>query len=177
MCIFMFGILIFVFGYKSLLKSIYCKKYEDVVNKASMMYNIEPELIYAIIKNESGFDSSARSLAGALGLMQITPDTFRWLQTYTEDVSMGTEKLFDPEVNINYGTLFISILRRKYNSDDLVLCAYNAGISTVERWIKNGNISDFGEELMVIPYKETREYIIKIKKCEEMYRILYFNKL
>ena len=166
--------LIFIFGYVFFLKSIYPIKYETIVNETSKRYNIEPELIYAVIKSESGFDPNARSSAGALGLMQITPDTFLWLQTYTKEKFENESELFNPDVNIRYGALFLQILRGKYSSDDLVLCAYNAGMSTVDKWLKDENISNYGEELKFIPYKETKDYLNKIKKSKEIYRALYF---
>lgn len=172
--VFAVGMIIFVFGYKVFLKSVYPIKYENIVNESCKMYNIEPELIYAMIKSESGFDEKAESPVGARGLMQITPDTFEWLKIYTNDKDLNIEELFNPEVNIRYGTLFISILRKRYYSDEIILCAYNAGMSTVDRWLKDGKVSNGGEELIFIPYKETREYVSRIKESKEMYKYLYF---
>lgn len=157
------------------MKCVYVRKYEDIVNSASLKYKVEPELIYAIIKSESGFNPNAKSSAGALGLMQITPQTFDWLKGYTKENFLSYEMLLDPKTNINYGTLFISILMQKYNSENLALCAYNAGMGTVERWIKEGKILYSEEDFEKIPYKETRQYLKKIEKCKSMYKELYFN--
>ena len=173
--VFVLSFIVFSLGYNLFLKSIYPIKYESIVNSLSKEYNIEPELIYAVIKSESGFDENAVSSAGALGLMQITPETFSWLQTYNKEPQiMQSSKLFSPEVNIKYGTLFLSILKKRYPSEELVLCAYNAGMNITDRWIKDKKISEFGESVKNIPYKETRNYISKIKKSKEMYKLLYF---
>lgn len=173
--IFILGVAMCSIGYKLFLSSIYPTKYDIIVKDVSQEYNIKPELIYAVIKAESNFNENAESSAGARGLMQITPDTFEWLQGYTNDSHMDKDALYNPDVNIRYGALFLSLLSKKYyQSDDLVLCAYNAGINAVERWLKDDRFSNNGEELKVIPYKETENYVDKIKKYKEIYKSLYF---
>lgn len=173
--IFVLSLIIFILSYTFFLKSAYPIKYENIVNDSAKRYNIEPELIYAVIKSESGFDANAKSSAGALGLMQITPDTFDWLQTYTKEEFMGTNELFNPQVNIRYGTLFLSMLRGKYDSEELVLCAYNAGMTAVDRWLRDERISNFGQGLKFIPYNETKDYVMKIKTSKRIYKSLYFG--
>ncbi len=170
------AVLLLAWGYKTLMEVIYPIKYEGIVSQSSKKHGVEEELIYAIIKAESGFNEDAQSKAGACGLMQITPDTFEWLQLYTKSKKkMGEIHLNDPEVNINYGTMFISMLRKKYGSDDLVLSAYNAGPRTVERWLKDEKISKDGEELRKIPYKETQNYVKRVKQIKKIYKKLYFE--
>ena len=170
------ALFLLAWGYKALMKVIYPVKYAEIVSRASKKHGVEEELIYAIIKAESGFDIDAQSKAGACGLMQITPATFEWLQLYTKSIKkMSDIHLNDPEVNINYGTMFISMLRKKYSSDDLVLSAYNAGPTTIERWLKDEEISKGGEELSKIPYRETREYVKRVKQIEKIYKKLYFK--
>ena len=157
-----------------LYRNIYPKKYEDIVNEVSIKYNLKPELIYAVIKTESNFDPNAKSSAGAIGLMQITEDTFNWLQSMTKE-NMSLQCLYDPYINVSYGALFLSILKEKYCSETVVLSAYNAGMTPVERWLKDENISFLGEDLNYIPYKETRNYVKKVIESEEMYGRLYFK--
>ena len=168
------SLIFLMWGYKTLLGAVYPLKYQEIVSRAAKKYDVEEELIYAIIKAESGFDKNAESKAGACGLMQITPDTFEWLQRRTNS-SLSKSCLSDPEVNINFGTMFISILRGKYSSDDIVLSAYNAGITTVERWLGDENVSEDGEELGKIPYKETRDYVTRVKQIKKIYKKLYFK--
>lgn len=168
-------IILYGIGNINFYKSVYPKKYEDIVNEVSIKYNLKPQLIYAVIKIESNFDPNAKSSAGAIGLMQITEDTFKWLQSITKE-DMPLQYLYDPRVNINYGAMFLSMLREKYYSDDVMLSAYNAGMTPVERWLKDENISLLGEELSYIPYTETRNYVKKVIRSKGMYERLYFKK-
>ncbi len=168
-------IILYGIGNINFYKSVYPKKYEDIVNEVSIKYNLKPQLIYAVIKIESNFDPNAKSSAGAIGLMQITEDTFKWLQSITKE-DMPLQYLYDPYVNINYGTMFLSMLRDKYYSDDIMLSAYNAGMTPVERWLKDESISLLGEELSYIPYTETRNYVKKVIRSKGMYERLYFKK-
>ena len=156
-----------------LLKVIYPIKYENIVNEVSKEYNVESELIYAIIKTESGFDELAESSAGALGLMQITPETFDWLKKNKKGDD-SQENILRPDVNIRYGAFFLKILKDKYNSEFLVLCAYNAGMSAVDRWIKEGKLSEYSDQIKLIPYNETRKYVKRVTDSKEIYKRLYF---
>ncbi len=162
-------------GFLNIMKYIYPIQYESIVNIASETYNVEKECIYAIIKCESGFDSDAHSHADALGLMQITPSTFRWLQLYTHENNADTERLKNPYVNIMYGTLLISILREKYDNEEAVLSAYNAGETVIKRWLADKNISKDGKKLDSIPYKETRRYVKRVQFAKKVYKMLYFS--
>lgn len=178
LCLFLcvISVILYIWGYNIFLKKAYPIKYEQIVLEASQRYNIEPELIYAVIKNESDFLEDAESNAGAKGLMQITDDTFAWLQLYRGNPGMDSSYLKDPSINIDYGVMFICILRKKYGTDDhLVLSAYNAGMNAVERWLKDDKLSDDGEELKAIPYNETRRYIEKVIQSKSVYKKLYFK--
>ena len=156
------------------MKIVYPIKYEDTVNDACTKYEVEPELIYAIIKNESNFDENAISGAGACGLMQITKATFDWLLMYTNE-DLSENDLLNPEININYGVMMMSILKNRYFSEEVALSAYNAGMSTVDRWLKNENYTKNGEELYFVPYKETRDYVKRVEETKSIYKNLYFR--
>lgn len=175
-CLFILGVSAFLTAvlYKPVLKMFYPIKYEDIVTEASETYGVEKELIYAIIKCESGFDEHACSHAGAVGLMQIMPETFKWLKANNSDSQLHEKELENPRTNIMYGTLFISMLRKKYISDDTILSSYNAGESTVKRWLSNKSISADGVKLDNIPYKETKDYVNKVKAAKKFYKNLYF---
>ncbi len=162
-------------GLRFLVESLFPLKYESIVSKASRTYNVEKETIYAIIKCESGFDSDAHSHADAQGLMQITPDTFKWLQMRTNEKNVDMGQLKDPYINIMYGTLLISLLLEKYGDEEVALCAYNAGETVVKRWLDNKNISKDGKTLENIPYKETRRYVKRVKRAKKIYKMLYFS--
>ena len=164
-----------VFAFKSVMKLIYPLKYTEVVEQASERFGVEKELIYAIIKCESGFDENAKSHAGACGLMQITPETFEWLKNNSKKSLSGIGE-DNPDVNIVCGTAFISLLLKKYNNEVLSLSAYNAGMNAVDRWIKqNDNSNDDMGSLDFIPYPETKKYVVRVERAKRIYKKLYFE--
>lgn len=175
-----FFVLIFVLvtvlcGYIFFLHRAYPTTYKEYVETYSEEYNVPPELIFAVIKAESKFKKNALSDSGAIGLMQIMPETFSWLQTHIANETLDEEKLKDPKVNIEYGTYFLSYLRKKYSDEKVQLSAYNAGIGTVEKWLKNKEYSSDGKTLKKIPYKETENYVSEVLKSREKYNKLYYN--
>ncbi|MDD2362290.1 MAG: lytic transglycosylase domain-containing protein [Oscillospiraceae bacterium] len=162
------------FGYVKFMKAAYPMEYNDYVTAYAEKYYFEPSLIYAIIHTESGFRPNAVSSANAMGLMQIKKDTFEWAQSRSpEKEELTTKELFNPEINIHYGVLTLSLLRGEFDDTPTFLAAYNAGIGSVWRWLKNPDCSDDGMMLKYIPYEETRNYIIKVQKAKSMYEKLY----
>ena len=155
----------------------YPLEYSSIVTKEAAANGVEPALVYSVIKTESNFNHNAKSKAGAIGLMQLTPDTFKWLQTKLKPENEYTEDdLYEPAVNIKYGCKFLSILIKKYGNRRTALCAYNAGIGTVNSWLKDTSISGDGKNLTNIPYKETRSYAVSVENNYKQYKELYgFN--
>ena len=149
--------------------------YSDIVEKYAEEYDVPREIIYSVINTESGFNSAAQSGAGAIGLMQIMPDTFEWIA-----MKMGETLLegliYDPHTNIRYGTYFLRYLYKEFDSWDIAFAAYNAGPSRVKNnWLNNPEyIKD--NEIVYIPIEETRNYIKKVNKNIEAYKRLYFSK-
>lgn len=171
----MIGMFFAFLGCKTLIKYLFPIKYESIVNEASETYHVEKEVIYAIIRCESGFNSDAHSHADAQGLMQITPDTFKWLQLHTHEKNDDIARLKNPYVNIMYGTLLISLLLEKYGDEEVALSAYNAGETVVKRWLDDKNVSKDGKKLNNIPYKETRRYVKRVEWSKKIYKMLYFS--
>lgn len=155
-------------------ESAYPIKFEDEVNTASQSYGVDKSLIFAVIRTESGFDPEAGSHAGAMGLMQIMPTTFEWLQTYYDgEITMETDKLTNPEINIDYGTKFLKFLLERYESERAAIAAYNAGFGAVDSWLSDSQYSSDGVHLDTIPYSETSNYVVKVENAREKYRELY----
>lgn len=163
------------FGEK-MMKIMYSKKYENLVVIYSEKYQVDSDLIFALIKAESNFNSSAVSGKGAKGLMQLMEETAKDVSKKTdlkiEPDEIG-EKLLQADVNIELGTKYISILLEKYNNTAITLTAYNAGIGTVDNWIEKGVIKKDGEDIQNIPYKETNNYVRKILRDYKIYKKLY----
>lgn len=168
------------FAYDTYINSSYQLKYEDEVYSASAEYNIPKELIYGVIKTESNFNPDAVSAADARGLMQLTQPTFEWLHTYYSDDdydSSNADLLFDPKINIKYGTLCLSVLLERYDNDlDTAICAYNAGLGNVDEWLTMSQYSADGKTLDSTPFGETNEYLKRVKNNRDKYAELYFSK-
>jgi soluble lytic murein transglycosylase len=166
------------FIYSSIMDAIdkanYPREYSQWVEKYSSEYGIPEYIVYSVIKVESNYNASAVSGAGAIGLMQITPDTFEWLNFLLhEDYEPGM--LYNPETNIRYGTYLLSYLFAEFGSWDEAFAAYNAGMSRVKGWLGNPEYTDDQGKLDNIPFKETREYLAKIERAVQVYLRLYYT--
>ena len=148
----------------------YQQKYTDQVERYSAEFGVEESLVYAVIRTESGFRPEVESAAGAVGLMQLMPSTFDWLQTSLDgEVIYTADRLSDPDINIRYGTYFISYLIQRYGDLDTACAAYNAGVASVDSWLSDPNYSPDGVTLSEIPYKETERYVEKVKSAKAIY--------
>ena len=163
------------YAYNRYVYGTYPLKYQDEVKAASEKYNIDEALIYGVIKTESNFNPDAVSHAGAIGLMQITPDTFEWIQTYYKDDDYTVDDLKNYKVNIDYGTHILSILMDMYGNEDTAICAYNAGIGRVDGWLEDPEYSDDGKTLKTLPIQETENYRNKVQRNKNAYIKLYFE--
>lgn len=161
------------YGYFSFMRKAYPIEYDEYVYKNAVKYHVDKNLIFAVIKSESNFQKDALSSAGAIGLMQIMPDTFDWLQSHNLLPYKDIGHLRDPKTNIEYGTYLLSILQKKYYTIVEVLCAYNAGIGAVDRWLENKKYSSNGKTLDKIPYPETNQYVKNVLDCLQIYKNLY----
>lgn len=158
-----------------ILNKLYPKEYQEYVEKYAKEYNIDPLLIFSIIKSESNFNKDAKSTSKAKGLMQVMDSTAIEIANKIDEPIME-ETLFDPEKNIMIGTKYYSELLKLYNGNILLaLTAYNAGIGTVREWIQNGIIKEDGSDIENIPYKETNMYVRKIIRNYKIYQYLEKN--
>ena len=118
-------------------------QFEDLVQEFSRKQSLRPELVRAVIQVESGFNPRARSPKGAMGLMQLMPQTAR---------ELGVRDPYDPEDNIRGGTRYLRQLLDKYDGNlELALAAYNAGPAAVDKYDEK-----------IPPYRETRDYVAKV---------------
>jgi soluble lytic murein transglycosylase len=136
--------------------------YEAIVRGHARNYGIDPALLAAVIYQESKFDAEAKSSSGAVGLMQLTPETAKGIAIRTGGSAFRVSDLGDPEINVRYGCWYLRHLYRKYGEWRLVLAAYNAGQGNVDRWLR--------EERGKIPFAETRHYVDRVEDLRAIYR-------
>ena len=156
----------------TILKINYPEKYSEYVEKYSKEFDVEKELIYAMIKAESNFKAEATSNKEALGLMQILESTAKEVAKELE-LEITKEEILNPETNIAIGTKYISNLIKKYGNIELAIASYNAGIGNVDSWLEKGTIKEDGTDIENIPFKETNNYVRKVLKNCEIYKELY----
>lgn len=170
-------IIVFLTFFKNnILKIFYPKKYEEIVTYYANEYDVDKNLIYAVIKAESNFDENAISNKGALGLMQIMEDTAIEIARKSNieiDENNIKEDILKADKNINIGTKYLSILLDKYNNIELALAAYNAGTGNVDNWIENNILNEDGSNIENTPFKETNNYVRIILQNYKIYNAIY----
>ena len=169
-------IVFLIFARIPILKIMYPRTYEEAVLIYSEKYNVDKNLILALIKAESNFDEDAISNRNAIGLMQLMEETAKdvanrnGIELDDENIK---EELRDVYKNIEIGTAYIASLLKRYKNTEVALAAYNAGIGTVDNWIEKGIIKKDGTDIENIPYKETNYYVRKILRDYDIYNELY----
>lgn len=157
-----------------ILRKIYPKTYSEYVEKYAREFNVDPLLVFSMIKAESNFDKNAQSSSGAKGLMQLMEATAIEIANRIDEPLVEQENLLEPEKNIMIGTKYYAELLKNYDGNMLLaLTAYNAGMGNVNEWIKNGTIKKDGSDIENIPYKETNMYVRKIINNYKMYEKIY----
>ena len=149
-------------------------RHEDIIRQQSADKGVDASLIAAVIYAESRFDANAESSAGALGLMQITPDTAREIARKSGGVAFEQGDLATPQINISYGSYYLKWLLENYGGNEtLAVAAYNAGTGNVDKWIAR----DPGMKPSEIPFPETRAYVDRVFKARQSYRTEYRREL
>ena len=149
------------------------RKYENLVSLYAETYAVPESVVYAVIKCESNFNASAVSDAGAIGLMQLMPETYEWLCAYHLHETYEPGLLYEPATNIRFGTYLLSFLYLRYGNWETAFAAYNAGIGNVDEWLQNPDYIDGSGLLKTIPFRETAEYVKKVSKNRSVYQRLY----
>ena len=137
---------------------------------------MDPWLIMAMIREESAFDPSAESSAGACGLMQLMPETAEWVIGQAGFSMTLEDALWDPRSNIFVGVWYVHWLDLTYYDGNLpgaAIAAYNAGHSHVDEWLASGAWDGTLAEAENIPYAETRRYVQYVYRSYEIYQKLY----
>ena len=146
----------------------------EVIQQVAHEREMDPYLILALIRQESLFDSRARSPAVALGLMQLLPSTAARVAGRIGMPAPSNETLFDPEINLTLGTQYLKDLLQRYSNNWFkAIAAYNAGEAAVDRWEKEIITDDIEEFVERIPYLETRAYVKLVIRNHRIYKRLY----
>ena len=154
-------------------KNLYPDYYDEIVRDYAGEYDIDPLLVFSMIREESRFNSWDESVAGARGLMQIIYTTGEWIAQKINLTDFSDEMLFSPSVNINLGCWYIHYLQERFeNNLILVISGYNAGPGITAKWIERYEMTDPDNFIENIPYDETREHVKKVLKTYQMYRRL-----
>jgi soluble lytic murein transglycosylase len=139
-------------------------RYEHIVVGHARHYRLDPALLAAVIYQESKFDADARSDRGAIGLMQLLPETAEGIAARTGGGRFRLDDLYDPEINVRFGAWYLRHLLDKYRSERLALAAYNAGQANVDRWRERG---------LSIQFDETRAFVDSVEHLKKTYRHAY----
>lgn len=146
----------------------YPLRYSEYVRVHAQRHGLDPALVAAVIYQESRWRPRAKSASGAIGLMQLTPETARGIAIRTHGSAFHTQDLYNPEINIRYGAWYLDNLFAKYHSERLVLAAYNAGQGNVDRWLAHGQ---------AIQFPETRAYVARVERLKEIYADAWRSQL
>lgn len=148
--------------------------YRDRVEEISSRYQVDKFLAVSVMKVESNFTEGAISKSGAVGLMQIMPETANWIAVCLDEEPPSVNELHNTDKNIKYGIWYLSELEYEFFGNDiLALAAYNAGRGNVHHWMEQGGWEKNFSDVDKIPYLETRQYVKKVLACREKYSELY----
>jgi soluble lytic murein transglycosylase len=147
---------------------VYPIKYQSEIESVAGKYDVDPYLIAAVARTESGFNPDAESGDGARGLMQLLPSTAKWVTTLDTWRGPKSPALEDPDDNLELGTCYLSYLEHRFDSRTAVIAAYNAGPNAVSGWVdKVGGLDSFSSE--DIPYAETKEFVRRVNHWQTLF--------
>jgi peptidoglycan lytic transglycosylase len=146
----------------------YPLRYDAIVRGHARHYDLDPALLAAVIYEESKFKAGARSKSGAIGLMQLLPNTAEGIALHTGGTAFRVDDLYNPEINVRYGAWYLHHLMQKYGDEKTALEAYNAGQDNVDRWRASG---------LGVQFAETRAYVSRIEDLKRIYRHAYGEEL
>lgn len=154
-------------------KKEYPVQYEDLIQKYADEYELDPYLVLSIMRCESSFVPKAVSKKGAIGLMQVMPDSGAWIAHKLGEEPFDESALYDPETNIRFACWYIRFLGNRFNGvTKHMIAAYNAGHGSVEKWLGDPAFAT-GGALTAIPYPETDRYYTKVTTAYDMYKKWY----
>lgn len=153
-------------------------RHEDIIRQQAHDKGLDPALIAGVIYAESHFRDGQVSSAGALGLMQLTPETAKDIARRSGGSAFGIKDLATAQVNISYGAYYLRYLKQRFaGNTTLMLAAYNAGEGNVDKWISAAAQAERDFGVSDIPFPETRAYVQKVLDARRDYRANYASEL
>ena len=148
--------------------------YTDLIKESAKKYELDPYLVQSIVRCESSNDPTAVSKVGAIGLMQIMPDTGEWIAHKIDpELAYSLDMLEDPATNIEYGCWYLKFLSDRFDGNVMeIVAAYNAGHGSVQNWLDDPRFSQNGT-LTTIPFEDTARYYDNVMLAYENYKTLY----
>ena len=148
--------------------------YYDLIRAVSPAVDLDPHVVTAVIREESTYNPMAVSSAGAVGLMQVMPQTAQKILAESGSEPFSRDRLFDPCFNIRLGSWYLAHLRQKFQNNLVyVIAAYNAGPDVVSKWVRQYGDKEQDEFIDSIPYTETRNYVKKVMRSYWEYKRIY----
>ena len=152
-------------------------RHDDIIRQQAGEKHLDSALIAAVIYAESKFNARDSS-TGAKGLMQIQPDTARFIARRSGGTQFAVADLSEPQTNIAYGSYYLRYLLDRYGGNTVVaLAAYNGGETNVDGWIRRSGRGRAGFRLSDIPFSETRAYVERVLQARQDYRENYAHEL
>ncbi|MCX8032330.1 MAG: lytic transglycosylase domain-containing protein [Thermoleophilia bacterium] len=147
--------------------------YPKAIALAAGKYKVDPYLLAAVARAESKYDASAVSRAGAIGVMQLMPETAAWITGLAQWQGPSSPDLTDPQDSVELGACYLAYLAEVFNGHmRAALAAYNAGQGTVKRWVEEaGGLESFSLEDVRFP--ETRQFVERVEHYWQIYRRVY----
>ena len=156
--------------YRSDLEALYPRPFKNLVDAASKQYGVENNFVWAIMRQESAFQVSAKSWVGAAGLMQLMPATAK---EEAKRAGLKNYDLYKADDNIKLGTSHLSWLEKNFSRKEHVMAAYNAGSGNARKWLKTVSNPDIPQWVEAVKFDETNGYVQRVSANLEIYRLLY----
>lgn len=148
-----------------------------VIREQAAAKHLDPALIAAVIYAETKFEPSTSS-AGALGLMQLLPETASFIARKSGGIRFTTADLSTPAINVAYGSWYLRYLLDHYEGDEmLAIAAYNGGLANVDSWLAKARGEGRSLSIADIPFPETQEYVRRVLSAQQEYRSIYSQQL
>lgn len=150
--------------------------YAAQIKEYAAEFAIPEAVLWAVVSVESDFVSNAVSKDGKIGLMQLTPDTFRMIcADLLEEAETNVGMLYNPASNLRAGAAYLSELYRRFGVWETVFAAYHIGVEQVESWLADKSLVSEQGRLQNLPDKGTTGYVKSVEKAVDHYRKLYFS--